>query len=53
MAADLQQALDPCLWHGAHWRSAVPPAWVTAHQGQAPWAPQYTSLIPVCVHIDR
>ena len=36
------------------WRSlgsAVPPAWVTARQGQAPWTPQYTFLIPVSVHM--
>ena len=32
-------------------RSAVPPAWVTARQGQAPWTPRYTSLIPISVHM--
>ena len=31
-------------------RSAVPPAWVTARRGQAPWTPWYTFLIPVSVH---
>ena len=44
------QALDPCLWHGAHC------AWlflwqVTAFWGQAPWTPWYTYLIPVSVHM--
>ena len=31
--------------------SAVPSAWVMACQGQAPWTPWYTSLIPVLIHM--
>ncbi|KIJ97276.1 hypothetical protein K443DRAFT_256265 [Laccaria amethystina LaAM-08-1] len=46
----LIQALDPCLRHGARWRSAVPPALVTACRGQAPWTPWYTCLILALVH---
>jgi hypothetical protein len=46
-----RQALDPCLRHGARWRSAVPPALVTACRGHAPWTPWHTCLIPVLVHM--
>jgi len=45
------QALDPCLWHGARWCSAVPPALVTACWGHAPWTPWYTCFIPVLAHM--
>ena len=47
----LWQALDPCLRHGARWRSAVPGAQVTACRGHAPWTPWYTCFIPVLAHM--